>query len=170
MSTRAYIFTETDTGSYKGIYTHFDGYFSGVGATLYGNYNDKHKVDRLIQLGDLSALGATIEPSKAVKRFGFDAMLSSEYLALPLEEREQLKKDNYSGDYTIAYHRDRQEEFKQIEYKNIVDLVDNLQMGYGMIEYIYLFINNKWFYLEKNRVIWHELGIKLKRLQKKENA
>jgi hypothetical protein len=49
-----------DDGSITGIYCHFDGYLSYVGRILAEHYTDAAKVDALMALGDLSALGEEI--------------------------------------------------------------------------------------------------------------
>ncbi len=43
----------------KTIYCHWDGYPSGVGQTLVNNYTSPSAVFDLLELGDLSSLGAT---------------------------------------------------------------------------------------------------------------
>lgn len=62
MSTRSAIITKTESG-YSGIYCHYDGYETGVGATLLKHYRDPAKVASLIALGDISQLGARVEPT-----------------------------------------------------------------------------------------------------------
>lgn len=44
----------------QSIYCHWDGYPSGVGATLAEHYTTPEKIDALMELGDLSVLGAEI--------------------------------------------------------------------------------------------------------------
>jgi hypothetical protein len=58
MSTRSIITAKTSGGIFKTIYCHFDGYPSGVGATLLKHYTDQAKIDALMALGDLSSLDA----------------------------------------------------------------------------------------------------------------
>lgn len=43
------------------IYCNFDGYPEGVGRTLKDHYNDPEKIEKLMDLGDISALGSDIE-------------------------------------------------------------------------------------------------------------
>lgn len=62
MSTRAAIIRKTEDGQYEGIYSHWDGYLDGVGATLLEHYQDPGKVKRLLALGDISSLGERVEP------------------------------------------------------------------------------------------------------------
>lgn len=90
MSTRSAIIMKTPEG-FTGIYCHFDGYPSGVGAILEKHYDTPEKVAELIALSDLSALREKVKPAPGQKH-SFDA---------PLD------------DVTIAYHRDRGEDFHQ---------------------------------------------------------
>ena len=59
MSTRSRIAIENESGIVNSIYCHFDGYISGVGKTLFNHY-DKEKLQKLIELGDISSLGESI--------------------------------------------------------------------------------------------------------------
>lgn len=60
MATRSNIGKKLPDGSIRYIYCHFDGYESGVGATLKEHYLDEKKVDALLDLGSLSSLGSEI--------------------------------------------------------------------------------------------------------------
>jgi hypothetical protein len=87
MSTRSRIAIETESGTVKSIYCHFDGYVSGVGKTLFNHY-DREKLEKLIELGDISSLGESTEN-------------------------------------TVAYWRDRGEDFHSTDYLNIEGLFEN---------------------------------------------
>ena len=63
MATRATIGMVTDEGYIRYIYSHWDGYLKGVGATLLENYNTDAQVAELIENGDVSELADTIEDS-----------------------------------------------------------------------------------------------------------
>jgi len=63
MATRATIGMVTDEGYIRYIYSHWDGYLKGVGATLLENYNTDAQVAELIENGDVSELAPTIEDS-----------------------------------------------------------------------------------------------------------
>jgi hypothetical protein len=67
MATRSRIAIENEDGSVKSIYCHFDGYLSGVGKTLFNHY-DKEKLEKLIELGDISSLEASPESTVAYCR------------------------------------------------------------------------------------------------------
>jgi hypothetical protein len=60
MSTRGSIARQNVDGSITAIYVHFDSYLAGVGHTLVNHYQDPIKIEQLMQLGDLSSLGADI--------------------------------------------------------------------------------------------------------------
>jgi len=63
MATRATISRVTDEGYIRYIYSHWDGYLKGVGATLLENYNTDAQVAELIENGDVSELAPTIKDS-----------------------------------------------------------------------------------------------------------
>jgi hypothetical protein len=68
MGTRSAIgFVEFD-GSVTAIYCHWDGYLEGVGQTLVKHYNDTYKVLDLLDMGDVSVIGATLDTSTFYKR------------------------------------------------------------------------------------------------------
>lgn len=60
MSTRSFIAKQNPDGTLTGIYCHFDGYPSGVGAVLREHYTNPAKVDSLLALGSISSLGQEI--------------------------------------------------------------------------------------------------------------
>lgn len=57
MSTPCLIGAKEANGNVRYIYCHFDGYIFGAGYTLNYNYKDRDKVEKLLDLGDLSSLG-----------------------------------------------------------------------------------------------------------------
>lgn len=57
MSTRSFIGIKENNGTIKAIYCHHDGYVSYVGAILNRYYADSEKVEKLMEIGDLSVLG-----------------------------------------------------------------------------------------------------------------
>lgn len=91
MATRSRIGMEQPNGEVKSIYCHHDGYESGVGSTLKEHYTNPEKVEALIALGDISILEPLIEPDVPGVEHSFDKP------ALCV---------------TVAYHRDRGEEFR----------------------------------------------------------
>jgi hypothetical protein len=89
MATRSRIAIEQADGTVKSIYCHWDGYPKGNGQTLVEHYGDRAKVESLIALGDISSLGERVDP---IGNHGFNR---------PEEGT------------TVAYHRDREEEFRR---------------------------------------------------------
>jgi hypothetical protein len=68
MSTNSSITVKTSDNKYLSIYCHWDGYLSGVGATLIEHYYEQSLVEGLIGLGDISTLGACIKSTEAYGR------------------------------------------------------------------------------------------------------
>lgn len=96
MSTRSRIGMEyTDMNGnrkVKSIYCHFDGYPHGVGQTLMEHY-DREKTEQLIELGDISYLEKEVSrltPNDGTRPHSFDHPIPG---------------------VTVAYHRDRGEEY-----------------------------------------------------------
>ena len=85
MSTRGVIaFENPDDKTCRSIYVHFDMYLDGAGITLTQHYTTPERVEKLLALGGLSALG------------------------------DKLSKDDPepdAQDVCIAYHRDYHEEY-----------------------------------------------------------
>jgi hypothetical protein len=67
MATRSRIAIENQDGTVDSIYCHFDGYISGVGKTLFEHY-DQEKLEKLLELGDISTLGKSTEDTEAYHR------------------------------------------------------------------------------------------------------
>ena len=79
MSTRSRIAIENESGIVNSIYCHFDGYISGVGKTLFNHY-DKEKLQKLIELGDISSLGESTIDTVAYCRDRGEDLHSTSYL------------------------------------------------------------------------------------------
>ncbi len=60
MATRSTIALEYADGTVDKIYCHWDGYLDNNGVILFNNYKDPFKVQRLMDLGDVSSLGPNI--------------------------------------------------------------------------------------------------------------
>jgi hypothetical protein len=67
MATRSRIAIENQDGTVDSVYCHFDGYLRGVGKTLFNHY-DREKLEKLLELGDISVLGTSIEDTVAYCR------------------------------------------------------------------------------------------------------
>jgi len=79
MSTRSRIAIEKESGIVNSIYCHFDGYVSGVGKTLFNHY-DKEKLQKLIELGDISSLKESTIDTVAYCRDRGEDLHSTSYL------------------------------------------------------------------------------------------
>lgn len=118
MSTRSIIALDTEFfAPYRAIYCHYDGYPTGVGRTLFSNYGSDN-IEELINLGSLSSLQRKLEPY----------------------EGEAHSFDNPAPNTTVAYHRDRGEEWELVkprECRGLPELITfALQSG---AEWLYLF-------------------------------
>jgi hypothetical protein len=80
MATRSTIALNTTEG-FMAIYCHWDGYPEGVGATLKSFYSTFEQAKALVEKGDLSSLGETLE--------------SSEFYA---DKGEELKVETFKSD------------------------------------------------------------------------
>jgi len=124
MSTRSYICMEQPNGTIKGIYCHSDGYLTYNGAMLIDHYNEREKVEKLMDLGNLSCLCERIDPNP---------------------------NEPHSFDYSkrqlgvcVAYGRDRGEKNQQAQDVSLKALSDD-----PWIEYTYLYTKDgKWKYFE----------------------
>ena len=152
MSTTASIAMLTKSNGVKYSTVHWDGYLEGVGEILVDHYSDFAKTEKLIDLGDLSALGTTYETSEVIKRFGFDYLGNPKYLALPKKEQERLAKESWSGKYTTAYHRDRGEKLFLQEFSSVPAYLNWLKDNGEKFDY-FLGSNNKhepqWYVVDK---------------------
>ena len=124
MSTRSYICMKIDDDKYKTIYCHSDGYLTYNGAMLLDHYSDKAKVEKLLDLGNISVLYENIEPDPT-KPHSFDY-------------------DKRQEGVVVAYGRDRGEERQEAKILSFEQLTDDQ----SWIEYIYIFDDNKWKYLD----------------------
>ena len=117
MATRSIISIKIDNKEFRSIYSHWDGYLDGVGATLFNHYTTFEKVNDLINLGNLSSLG--------------------EHLTAPDNVEHTFEKP--VENVTVFYDRDRGE--KGNNYK-----VHYSKKAIRCEEYCYLFADNVWYY------------------------
>lgn len=126
MSTRCLIGKViNNSGRCKVIYCHNDGYVQGgVGDTLINHYRDPKKIDKLIQLGDISSLGEI--PESDPKQWIW-------------QERDDKK--------CVAY-RDRGEHVPAKLYRSPGEVIKLNEH-----EYNYFFIDDKWYLYRKGKII-----------------
>lgn len=123
MSTRCRIAIKEENGTYRSIYCHNDGYPSYVGEILETYYTDANKIEKLMDLGDLSSLGASLE----------------------FKDPDELFKDPKAyalNDGTLDYNRWRNEGTKA-EVSNTIEELTSLAKS-NAAEFLYVFENNKW--------------------------
>lgn len=122
MSTRSWIAKQIGEDEYQIIYCHFDGYLTNNGAILLDHYNTPEKVDELLALGDISSLGAKLNPD-------------------PEKTYESILSKLNDG-VTVAYARDYGEKISSPRIYSMDDLVHGLSD-----EYLYVFtLQNEWKY------------------------
>lgn len=68
MSTNASVHVKDVSGKVRSIYVHWDGYLSHVGRLLRDNYNTQRAAAELIEMGDCSSLGETLDDSEFYNR------------------------------------------------------------------------------------------------------
>jgi len=116
MATRSTISTIIN-GKCVGVYAHWDGYPSSRIPILLTHYNSQEAAESIVALGAISSIRERIAPN----------------------EDEKHSFDSPDGDVTIAYHRDRGEDFEQIEGSDKNDYT-------YMEEFAYHFENGEWWY------------------------
>jgi hypothetical protein len=132
MATRSFIIIANPKGDYTGIYCHFDGYPSYVGRLLSAHYRTKGKARELIRLGSLSSLGERAAPINP-KAHGFD---------------------NKEAGTTVAYHRDRGEDWDWCKPKTRDTVSELLATADDCwAEYVYLYWNGRWSFNELGAAI-----------------
>jgi hypothetical protein len=108
----------------KAVYCHYDGYIEYVGRALATYYSDSVKVNKLISMGDMSCLGASIGEKHSFNE-------KSNYL------------DNGIAEQCTFYARDRGEESVEFRtFQNEQDFIKNFNAGE---EYFYLYDNGVWY-------------------------
>lgn len=123
MSTRCIIAIKENDGTYRSIYCHHDGYPSGVGDTLETYYTNRNKIEALMDLGDISSLGASLDFKDPDEMF-------------------KNPKAYALNNGTTDYNRWRNEGTKAEISKNLNDLKE--LAFYSSAEYLYTFENEKW--------------------------
>ena len=121
MSTRCLIGRKIKDNKVEYIYCHHDGYLDGVGEILKTNYTNDGVIDKLMALGDLSALGETAESNP-----------------------NQWNYNKVNRNLCIAY-KDRGE--KDVDSTVITEKKYVDELGTDIcIEYLYLWDGEKWCY------------------------
>ena len=108
-----------------GIYCHFDGYPSGVGATLATHYTTAARVDALLSLGSISQLHPRLVPDLG----------------------ETHTFDNPAVGVTVAYHRDRGEAMRETTFPSLDVMVSDVADQLG-VEFVYIWDGSAWVTLD----------------------
>lgn len=119
MSTRSDIIVQRVDGKYARVYCHFDGYISGVGATLQEHYNSQERAQELVKPGDISGC---YERCDKPAGHSFDK---------PVEG------------CTVYYGRDRGE--KGVKAKIFASLQTAWPEEDSWVEFVYVWQNGSWF-------------------------
>lgn len=136
MATRSNIGILNEDGTITAIYCHWDGYPEGVGLTLVNHYQDEDKVRELLSLGSLSILGPIIAPPNP------NGEITNARVRGIIERFNPTPEhtfDNPISGITVAYHRDRGEQFE------IGTFASENVYNSGWVDYNYLFKNNQWY-------------------------
>lgn len=129
-------------GSVKGIYCdgrggHY-GYFATNSFTLNKYYRDPQKVDNLVSLGNILALGKKVEPSEFAIKYGSD-ICNEEFNNLPQDKQDSLYDESF--DHVCAYHRDYQEQLEHPRTYTSLDKLEEMmgsQMRRDLVGYVYV--------------------------------
>ena len=124
MGTRSTIALEFADGTVEQVYCHWDGYLAHNGEILAEHYSDPFKLQKLIDLGDLSSLKPEIGEKHAFSEFELRAEEVAGY---------KILTENWCTFYT----RDRGEDCPARKYKNADEYFDCSQQE----EYDYILRN-----------------------------
>ena len=119
MSTRGVIAIENPDKTCRSIYVHFDMYLDGAGICLTHHYTTPDRIEKLLALGNLSALG------------------------------DKLSKDDPEPEaqtVCIAYHRDYGESYKAPRVWETADKLLDQTSDIYWAEYVYLFRDGEWYF------------------------
>lgn len=125
MSTNSFI-AYKENNQITAIYCHWDGYLEYNGLLLQTLYEDAERAKKLVELGDISGLSGKI---------------SSDEPDLEIRESYPDIIKKYINQVTTAYHRDRQEDWGQVQprkFDSVQEYIDFIK-DYGWIEFMYLF-------------------------------
>ena len=125
MATRSFICKSLPNNTVVGVYCHYDGYPSGVGATLSTHYTTTPRVDALLSLGSISQLHPRLVPDLG----------------------DTHTFDNPANNVTIAYHRDRGETMSSTTFPSLDVMVANVADQLG-VEFVYVWDGNEWVTLD----------------------
>lgn len=135
MSVRSRIAIKQKDNTYKSIGCHSDGNLDGNGKLLYRYYRDPVKINILMNLGNLSALGKNIFPN-------------------PLLEHNF---DNRQDDVCVAYCRDRGSKMYFEIDKTLEDLLKSVALSDQ--DYLYLYEDGIWKFANTQTINYSEIKL-----------
>ena len=141
MATRSAIAIKHGRNTIKSVYCHWDGYPEHNGRILQEYWYTPIIINQLIEMGDISSLGATIG-----KKIEFDA--TPEYIQNDFEMAISYQ--------CVFYNRDRGENTSFRTFETEAEFVEHYDEA--GIEYYYLFDNGVWYVRNWSRdVEWKEV-------------
>ena len=159
MGTTAWIGIQNEDKSIRFIYCHYDGYVTGgVGEKLLKYYQNPETINKLLDLGDLSALG-----EKPIENLvAWDDNVRMTYLHYILTDPEK-----YHEGYVKQYPDDKCNCYKTRGDKNWQAAIATDEQSYfndftnTYNDYCYLFKDGEWFVREKGKD-WRTVTFQLK--------
>jgi hypothetical protein len=120
MSTHSTISILNTDGTVNSIFCQWDGFIDGNGEILKEHYTDINKIKQLIALGCISTL-----------------------------DKECTKPENHSFEnrvdgFTVAYHRDRGEDWEYVKTENF-DNYESFRLEADFQEFNYLYKDGEWY-------------------------
>ena len=143
MATRGRIAIK-ENGKYRYIYNHYDSYLDNLGVTLFKFYKDADKVRELINLGNVSSVGETVENTATCYKEHMD--LDNQHkgtVAFFREGRNWTDFDYYNPDESW-------EDCKPTEVDTLEEVLDVENVLGEEFVYIFDVEKNKW-YMAYNR-------------------
>ena len=140
MATRSAIAIKYGRNTIKSVSCHWDGYPEHNGRILQEYWFTRILINQLIEMGDISSLGATIG-----KKVEFDA--TPEYIQNDFEMAISYQ--------CVFYNRDRGENTSFRTFETEAEFVEHYDdVG---AEYFYLFDNGVWYVRDYRDVEWKEV-------------
>jgi len=131
MATRSRIGIVNEDGTVSSIYCHWDGYPSNNGRILVDHYTDREKVKKLVELGSISFLKENVSPYDPHKSIENDKVRDILDRYNPIEKHSF---QNPQPGVTVAYHRDRGEEYiKPRINSSLEEYLDDDNEEYGYV-------------------------------------
>lgn len=125
MSTRSNIGILRRTGKVEIIYCHNDGYLSYNGKILLKNYKDINTINEMLELGDMSYLGKTLEESFF---YGKDRGEENTKKIIYDNLEEYFKKvDNLFIEYIYIFSEDKEKWYYIGTIPDIKNKIDNME-------------------------------------------